>query len=312
MPELPEVETIRSQLAPLVCGRTIERVEILDPRWCMPLSRDELADALTGRRVEALQRRGKYLVWRLDGDLSLVQHLRMSAAILCDPRPEPQHLRVRIVLGGGRGRRRRLTLAIVDQRRFGTAQPVFGEAALESFFERRLGPEPFGTDFTAEHLWRVTRGRKAPIKALLLDQRLVAGIGNIYADEALFRAHIHPARPGGRLRRAQCATLREAILDALQAGIDAKGATIDDFRHLDGARGSFQDRVLVHRRAGEPCPTCGEEIVRTVVGGRATYFCGQCQPPPRGVPVSGAAAVSLRRLRAPDRARRSPPPRASP
>jgi formamidopyrimidine-DNA glycosylase len=124
-------------------------------------------------------------------------------------------------------------------------------------------------------------GRVAPVKAFILDQRRMAGVGNIYADEALFRARIHPLRPAGRLNGPQLARLREAIEDALAAGIDAKGASIDDFRHVDGARGSFQDRFQVHRRAGEPCPNCGTIITKIVVGGRGTYVCEQCQPRPR-------------------------------
>jgi len=292
MPELPEVETIRRQLAPLVEGRRLRRVEVLDPRWSRPLAPQELADALAGRHVEQLQRRGKYLVWRLDGEAFLVQHLRMTGAILCDPRPEPAHVRIRIELdgvrGGGpatgaRGRPGRVRLAITDPRRFGTGELLLGERALEGFFAARLGPEPFDADFTGERLRALARGRTAPIKAFLLDQRRVAGVGNIYADEALFRAGVHPLRPAGRLAPAQCARLREAVVEVLHAGIDARGASIDDFRHVDGVRGSFQDRFQVHRREGEPCPRCGRTIVKLVVAGRGTYVCERCQPRPRGV-----------------------------
>jgi formamidopyrimidine-DNA glycosylase len=127
----------------------------------------------------------------------------------------------------------------------------------------------------------MARGRTAPVKAFILDQRRIAGVGNIYADEALFRARVHPLRPAGRLTTAQWSALREAIEVALRAGIDAKGATIDDFRHVDGARGSFQDSFLVHRRAGQPCPECGRPVRKLVVGGRGTYVCEHCQPRPR-------------------------------
>src|SRR5271154_6483975 len=251
MPELPEVETIRRQLAPLVEGRRLERVEILDWRWSRPLGPGELADALAGRRVERLDRRGKYLVWDLEDDVHLVQHLRMTGAVLFDADPEPPHTRVRIELG--RGRR----LAIVDPRRFGTGELLLGHEALEAFFAVRLGLEPLDELFTAEHLRAQARGRTTPVKAFLLDQRRVAGVGNIYADEALFRAGVHPLRPAGSLRPAQYALLADAVIEVLELGIDAKGASIDDFRHLDGARGSFQDRFLVHRRQGESCPNCG-------------------------------------------------------
>jgi|SRR5271166_3708366 len=275
MPELPEVETIRRQLAPLVEGRRLTQIEILDPRWSRPLAPEELAAALGGRMIEHLGRRGKYLLWSFDGDVHLAQHLRMTGAVLYDPDPEPPHTRVRLQLGATR------RLAIVDPRRFGTGELLLGTDDLEAFFAARLGLEPFDERFTAEHLRRLARGRTAPIKALLLDQRKIAGVGNIYADEALFRAGIHPLRPAGRLSAAQYARLREGMLAALSAGIDARGASIDDFRHVDGLRGSFQDQFLVHRRAGEPCGVCGTTIVKMVVGGRGTYVCESCQARPR-------------------------------
>jgi formamidopyrimidine-DNA glycosylase len=275
VPELPEVETIRRQLAPLVQGRRLERVEILDARWSRPLAPRELADALQGRRVERLGRRGKYLVWDLEDDVHLAQHLRMTGAVLCDPDPEPPHTRVRIELGKGR------RLAIVDPRRFGTGELLLGAEALDAFFAARLGLEPLDERFTAEHLREQARGRTGPVKALLLDQRRIAGVGNIYADEALFRAGIHPLRPAGKLSGEQYARLRETTIDALRAGIEARGATIDDFRHVDGVRGSFQNQFLVHRREGEPCGTCGATIVKMVVAGRGTYVCETCQPRPR-------------------------------
>lgn len=275
MPELPEVETIRRQLAPLVEGRTLTRIEILDPRWSRPLAPRELEDALVGRRVHELGRRGKYLVWRFTDEVYLAQHLRMTGAVLSEPEPEPSHVRVRLQL------RPRRHLVIVDPRRFGTGELLLGEPALEEFFAARLGYEPFDERFTAEHLRSLAHGRTAPIKALLLDQRRIAGIGNIYADEALHRAAVHPLRAAGALKRDQYARLREAIIEALNEGIDARGATIDDFRHVDGVRGSFQDRFLVHRRAGEPCPRCGKTIVKMVVAGRGTYVCESCQPRPR-------------------------------
>jgi formamidopyrimidine-DNA glycosylase len=316
LPELPEVETIRRQLAPLVEGRRLLRVEILDPRWSRPLSPEELADALAGRRVERLERRGKYLLWRLSDEVFLAQHLRMTGAVLCDPEPEPGHVGVRIELGAPGGRRRddqaqrsrvtrvarvpqsgRLRLAISDPRRFGTGELLLGEEAMERFFAERLGVEPFEEAFTAQHLRALARGRSAPVKAFLLDQRRVAGVGNIYADEALFRAGIHPLRPAGRLSLAQWERVREGVIEALHEGIDARGASIDDFRHIDGVRGSFQDRFLVHRRAGLPCPRCGAMIVKLAVGGRGTYVCERCQPRPR------AGAQRRRTSNAPDQVR---------
>ncbi len=313
MPELPEVETIRRQLAPLVEGMVLERMEILDPRWSRPLAPEELAAALVGRRVERLGRRGKYLLWSFEGDVHLAQHLRMTGGVLSDPDPEPPHTRVRLEFapgartgarrrgastgarasrGGGKtgGRRK---LVIVDARRFGTGELLLGSEALEAFFAARLGLEPLDERFTGEHLRALARNRTAPIKALLLDQRRIAGVGNIYADEALYRARIHPLRPAGRLSGAQCSDLHDAIIDALSAGIDARGASIDDYRHLDGVKGSFQDQFLVHLREGEPCGRCGSTIVKMVVAGRGTYVCEACQPRPRrrrrarGAPRSG-------------------------
>ncbi len=275
MPELPEVETIRRQLAPHLEGRRIEEIEILDPRWTRPVDPHPVEDQLRAARVERVGRSGKYLVWALSGERYLLMHLRMTGALLFDPAVEPPHVRVRFMLDHGH------RLLYIDSRRFGTGHLVLGPAERDAYLAARLGVEPFTQAFNAEHLHELARGRTAPVKAFMLDQRRIAGVGNIYADEALFRAGIHPLRPAGRLTAAQWLAVRDAIEDALAAGIEAKGATIDDFRHVDGARGSFQDRFLVHRRAGEACPRCGQTIRKIVVGGRGTYVCERCQPKPR-------------------------------
>jgi formamidopyrimidine-DNA glycosylase len=182
---------------------------------------------------------------------------------------------VRFALEGGH------RLVYNDPRRFGTGHLVIGAAGRDAYLGARLGIEPLTPGFTAAHLRAQARGRSAPIKSFVLDQRRIAGVGNIYADEALFRAGIHPLRAAGSLKGAQFEALREAIEHALTAGIDAKGATIDDFRHVDGAQGSFQDLFCVHQREGEPCPVCGTPIRKLVVGGRGTYVCERCQPRPR-------------------------------
>lgn len=287
MPELPEVETIRRQLAPIVQGRLLELVQVLDPRWSAPLAPAELERALVGRRVERLKRRGKYLLWQLQDGVHLAQHLRMTGGVRCDPPAVPPHARVHLQLSGGAQPARHLV--VVDPRRFGTGQLLLGEEAAAAFFAARLGLEPLEEGFTAEHLRALARGRRAPIKAFLLDQRRVAGVGNIYADEALFAAGIHPLRPAGGLTLDQHRRLREAVVGALRAGIDARGATIDDFRDVEGVQGSFQNQFRVHLRAGDPCATCGTTIIKMVAAGRGTYVCETCQPRPRRprVPAGG-------------------------
>jgi formamidopyrimidine-DNA glycosylase len=275
VPELPEVETIRRQLAPHLEGRTLKDVEILDPRWTRPDAPGPVRNELRGRRVQEVGRFGKYLVWALTGERHLIMHLRMTGALLFDPTVDPPHTRVRFTLDGGH------RLVYNDPRRFGTGHLVIGADARDAYLSPRLGIEPLTPAFTAAHLRTQARGRTAPIKSFVLDQRRIAGVGNIYADEALFRARIHPLRPAGSLRAAQFEALREAIEHALAAGIDAKGATIDDFRHVDGAQGSFQDLFCVHQREGQPCPACGTAIRKLVVGGRGTYVCERCQPRPR-------------------------------
>ncbi len=277
MPELPEVETVRRSLEPLLVGRAITDLAISDPRWCAPLAPEELGDAVLGREIEALERRGKWLIFVLAGEVFLIAHLRMTGAFLYDAVPQAPYERVRMQLSDGH------ELRFCDPRRFGTGELAFGEPALEAFFAARVGIEPLGDELDGPALRRLARGSRAPVKAFLLDQRRIAGVGNIYADEALFRARIHPLRRAGSLTGPQGDALAASIRDALEAGLAGGGATIDDFRHPDGVQGSFQHEFLVHRREGEDCPRCGREIVKMVVAGRGTYVCERCQPRPRGV-----------------------------
>lgn len=277
MPELPEVETIRRQLAPHLEGRTIVRARIGDPRFSRPLAPEAVEAGLRGARIERLERRGKYLDFVLAGGRHLLVHLRMTGALLYDP-PAPgelPHARSWLELDDDS------RVVYVDPRRFGTAHLLESDAVREEYFAARLGVEPLTPEFTVAHLRALARGVRAPVKAFVLDQRRIAGVGNIYADEALHRAGIHPLRPAGKLSGAQVQALHGAVEDALRAGIAAKGATIDDFRHIDGARGSFQDLFLVHLREGQPCSTCGTLVRKLVVGGRGTYVCEHCQVPPR-------------------------------
>ncbi|MBO9533751.1 MAG: bifunctional DNA-formamidopyrimidine glycosylase/DNA-(apurinic or apyrimidinic site) lyase [Solirubrobacteraceae bacterium] len=281
MPELPEVETVRRQLAPHVEGRTITAMRIDDGRWCAPQEPGEVEDALTGHRIDALGRRGKHLIFSLSGGAQLLVHLRMTGILLWEAEEGAPYERVRFFLDDEHA------LAFCDPRRFGTGLLLPDEATRDAYLDERLGPEPLDpATFTPDVLRRAFKGREAPVKGIILDQRTVAGVGNIYADEALFRAGIHPARPGRMVQAAQIEPLRDGIIEALELGIDGGGASIDDFRHLDGARGSFQDDFLVHRRAGLPCPDCGAEIRKMVVAGRGTYACEVCQPPPRKLPRS--------------------------
>jgi formamidopyrimidine-DNA glycosylase len=289
MPELPEVETIRRHLAPRVEGRTLTALEIIDARWTQPLAPAEVSDAVTGRVVERLGRRGKYLVWQLSGEVFLFCHLRMTGTFLLDPPERPPHTRVRFDLDAGDAE-----LLFVDPRRFGTGELALGEDAHDAFFAARLGVEPLGPELTGEHLHTLAQASRAPIKAFLLDQKRIAGVGNIYADEALFRARIHPLRPANRLTRKQCAELRDAVVASLEAGLESKGATIDDFRDPDGVRGSFQDRFLVHLREGQPCTRCGHTVRKLRAAGRGTYVCERCQPRPRARRPVYAAAESAR------------------
>ena len=276
MPELPEVETIRRQLAPHLEGRRLRALQVLDARWCEPAAPAEVEDAVRGRRVEAATRRGKYLVLELEDEVFLVMHLRMTGnLLLVAGAEEPRHVRVRMELDSGE------RLLFVDLRRFGTGVVLLGADARDEYFASRLGVEPLEADFTVDALRELARGRRAPVKAFLLTQERIAGVGNIYADEALFRARIHPLRPVGTLRRPQLEALRDAVVETLQEGIEARGATIDDFRNLDGVEGAFQDRFLAYGREGEPCPRCGTAIRKIRAAGRGTYYCPSCQTAPR-------------------------------
>jgi len=287
MPELPEVETVARQLEPEIEGHRIERLEVLDPRWSRPVAPEELGEAVGGATIEGLGRRGKYLLLALDGGRTLVMHLRMTGNLVLvegedvlDPAEgrllymgerttEARHLRARFVLDDGR------ELWFTDPRRFGEAF-LIDDADLPERFAR-LGVEPLSDEFTPEALGEAAAGRTAPLKSFLLDQTRIAGVGNIYADEALYRARLHPLSPAGSMKPEHLEALRDAVVAALQAGIDAGGSTIDDYRDARGEKGTMQEKFLVHTREGEPCPSCRGEIVRIVVSGRSTYFCPSCQ-----------------------------------
>ncbi len=279
MPELPEVETVRTRLAPHVEGRTIARARIDDVRLVRPELPATVAAALTGLAVERVERRGKYLLLRLDDGETLAIHLRMTGNLLRRAAGEeaPRALRAELELDDGS------IVGYTDLRRFGTWELLRDEETLAAFLAFRLGPEPFSDAFSPEFLHASLRRREAPVKAVLLDQRVVAGLGNIYADESLWAAKIHPEVPASRLRRADAERLHGAVRDALAAGIAAQGASIRDYRMPDGGHGSAQERFAAYGRTGLPCPRCGTPIKRLVVGQRGTHFCPHCQKAPRAL-----------------------------
>jgi formamidopyrimidine-DNA glycosylase len=268
LPELPEVETIRAQLAPRLEGRLLARVEILDPRLTRPVDLFEVAEELEGDVVVAVERRGKYLLLRLESGLALLVHLRMTGSFGFTP---VTHERAVVELDDGS------RLAYRDVRRFGTWL-VLENAELEPYLAAKNGPEPLGPRFTSRWLGAQLARRRASLKAVLLDQRVVAGLGNIYADEALWRARLSPLRHANSLSAAEVTRLARAIRAALRTGIARQGSTLSDYRAPDGAPGSMQEQFRVYGRDGEPCHRCGTTIAKTRVGGRGTWYCPRCQP----------------------------------
>jgi formamidopyrimidine-DNA glycosylase len=270
MPELPEVETIRVELAPRLEGRSLARVEILDPRLTRPIDLFEVAEELEGDRIVAVERRGKYLVLRLESGLALLVHLRMTGGFHWQP---TTHERAVLELDDG------TRLVYRDIRRFGTWL-VLEDAELEPYLAAKNGPEPLGPRFTADWLAEQLARRRAPLKAVLLDQRVVAGLGNIYADEALWRARINPLRAAASLSREEVGRLQRAIRASLRKGITRQGSTLSTYARPDGSAGTMQDEFRAYGRDGLPCPRCRTPIAKARVGGRGTWFCPRCQPLP--------------------------------
>ncbi|HVS85083.1 MAG TPA: bifunctional DNA-formamidopyrimidine glycosylase/DNA-(apurinic or apyrimidinic site) lyase [Gaiellaceae bacterium] len=274
MPELPEVESVRRQLEPGLVGRRFERVEIADPRLVRPYDPDEVAAELQGERVAAVERRGKYLIVRFDSGRVLLVHLRMTGSLLHAPRgtlEDDPHRRVVVKLDDGSD------VAYRDVRRFGTwllLEP--GEA--DAYVDERVGVEPLEAVFTAAHLAGRLARRRAPIKAALLDQRTLAGMGNIYVDEALWRARLNPLRPAASIDRNEVRRLHKGIREALAHGIARQGSTLRDYRLPDGGMGAMQDEFRAYGRGGEPCDRCATPIAKTRVAGRGTWYCPRCQP----------------------------------
>lgn len=269
MPELPEVENVARMLKPEVVGRRIVEAQVLWPRTVARPAPEAFCQGVVGREVTSVGRRGKVLTLGLSGGGWLLVHLRMSGRLLLE-RPEgpaPAHLRVALRLHDG------WELRFVDPRKFGRLWLVEDPAEVLG----SLGPEPLDAAFSLEAFRARLAGRRARIKPLLLDQQFLAGVGNIYADEALFLARVHPCRAAGSLTEAEVERLYGALREVLAAAILDGGTTLSAYRRPDGSPGEHQALLQVFRRAGEPCPRCGTPVARVVVGGRGTYFCPRCQ-----------------------------------
>ena len=280
MPELPEVESVRRQLAPRLEGRRFDSVAISDARLTRPVEPLVVSVELEGERVAALERRGKYLIVRFESGRGLLIHLRMTGSLRHGEGgslPDDPYRRAVVRLDDGSD------VAFRDVRRFGTWL-LLEPDELEPYLDARVGPEPLLDSFRARDLAERLANRKAPVKAAILDQRTVAGVGNIYADEALWRARIHPLTPAASLEPEQVRALHRSIRRALQQGIARQGSTLRDYALPDGGSGSMQDEFKVYGRGGEPCERCGTPIDKTRAAGRGTWYCPNCQR----LPVAGA------------------------
>ena len=270
MPELPEVETTRRGLAPHLAGRRVLELAVREPRLRWPVA-PELAPWAAGRRVRSLERRGKYLVLDLGGS-GLLVHLGMSGSLRLVPEGTPagRHAHWDLRLDDGR------LLRFTDPRRFGSLHRWEGEPGSHPLL-RALGPEPLGPDFHGDYLYGHSRGRRVPVKAFLMDARVVVGVGNIYANEALFLARLPPGRAAGRIGAERYSRLAAAVRSVLEQAIAAGGTTLRDFTSGDGQPGYFRQRLRVYGRGGAACPACGTAIAERRQGQRSTFFCPRCQ-----------------------------------
>ncbi|MDA1106811.1 MAG: bifunctional DNA-formamidopyrimidine glycosylase/DNA-(apurinic or apyrimidinic site) lyase [Proteobacteria bacterium] len=270
MPELPEVETTRRGIARHSVGKTVARVVVRDARLRWPVPR-ALARRLPGHAIEAAERRGKYLLLRSRVG-TVILHLGMSGRlhILPASTPAEKHDHLDIVFTD------HTCLRLRDPRRFGAALWTEADPLTHPLLSA-LGPEPLGDDFSGAYLYRRARGRRTAIKLFIMDSRMVVGVGNIYASEALFAAGIHPQRAAGRLSRQRCELLVQSIREVLRKAIVQGGTTLRDFRSSDGTPGYFQQQLAVYGRDGLPCQACGHPVRQLRQGQRATYYCVRCQ-----------------------------------
>ncbi len=270
MPELPEVETTRRGIAPHLQGRRVAQVAVHQRalRWPVPRA---IGRPLVGQRLQAVSRRAKYLLLRFERG-TLILHLGMSGSLRILPCDSPRgaHDHLELCFEGGR------MLRLTDPRRFGAALWTAGDPLAHPLLAG-LGPEPLGDDFSGAWLHQRARGRRTAIKTFIMDSRVVVGVGNIYASEALFLAGIHPKRAAGRISPERMARLAEAIRTVLARAIEAGGTTLQDFTRADGQPGYFAQELAVYGREGEPCPACGHPVRRIVLGQRSTYYCPRCQ-----------------------------------
>jgi len=271
MPELPEVEVIRRGLAPRLLGRRLLSVKVGKKRLRQASSPQRLGRWLPGRRLERLQRRGKYLVFRLEGGVALLIHLGMTGRLLLGaPVGRASHVHLVFTFEGG------VTLAFEDMRRFGQVL-VFAPGEPLTPLEQ-VGRDPFSRRVTPAWLTEVSRGRRRPLKNFLLDGRLLAGLGNIYACEVMFAAGLHPATPAGALSLEEWDRVLQETRRILKRAIRQGGTTVNNYLDSRGETGLFQLELMVYGRAGEPCRRCGAAIQRLVQAGRSTFFCPRCQP----------------------------------
>jgi formamidopyrimidine-DNA glycosylase len=269
MPELPEVETIKNELLPYVLGRTITGVELFWERIVQQPPVDEFLLKVIGQKITGLSRRGKYLFFHQSGGQVLVMHMKMTGSLLVNP-SDTRFTRAILHLDGG------IDVHFWDPRKFG----VMWLEADESAVVEKLGPEPLDDEFTPEMLADALRDRTAPVKPILLDQTIIAGIGNMYADESLFEAKIHPLRQAGSLSHEEIQRLHASIRRVLQKALIRKGASVRNYIRPDGTPGTAHDEFNVAHGVGKNCPHCGVPIERIIIRGRGTYLCPKCQPEP--------------------------------
>lgn len=274
MPELPEVETVRRLLAPHWEGRTLRRVAVRDPLLTGDAPPEVLMRAIAGRQIARVDRRGKYLIARFADGGAMVIHLRMTGMLhpLAPGMDEPPHTRMVYESDDG------ATVVFTDTRRFGTVDLFASDAELDAYLAGRLGPEPIAAAWSVEDFHAALARRATPIKSALLDQRIGCGMGNIYADEALHRARIDPHRPAHSITRREAELLTAAMRRVLTDAIDMGGSNVRDYAP-PGLDPRYQEQHQVYGRGGQPCVTCGAELVRSRIGGRATVHCAVCQPP---------------------------------